>query len=497
MAIIFLSFLAIILFIIVVKGEAMISKDIEVNKAKMKKIFKGSSDLVLYAFDTSCNTKALVAYIECLVDRNGLYNDLVKPLIKDLKSPYEILKTVPIAGAREVYDMDTITKEMLVGSAVLFVDTLDTAYLFELGKWERRSIEEPGNERVIKGPKEGFVEDISVNKGLIRRRIRNPNLVFEDYIVGTQTNTNVSLVYLADRVNSSVLDEVRERLNKINVDAILDASYIEQIIKDSPKSLIPTVGYTEKPDVAAGKILEGRIAIISDVSPMVLTIPKIFIENFQTSEDYYTIPKYATYLRTIRIFSLLMAVTLPGILVALKTYHQEMLPTSLLMSMASGREGVPFTALVEALFMLIFLEIIKESSIRTPSSIGRAVTVVSGLVLGQTAVQAGLVGPIMVIAIAASGISEFIFASLKEMIVLYRFIILLLGGTLGLFGVICGIIIIITHLVSVRSFGVPYMYPIAPYDKEGMKDFIIRSPLDKMTYLPRNISNKKERMRNE
>ncbi|NLY86590.1 MAG: spore germination protein [Tissierellia bacterium] len=165
--------------------------------------------------------------------------------------------------------------------------------------------------------------------------------------------------------------------------------------------------------------------------------------------------------------------------------------------MASGREGVPFTALIEALLMIIFLEIIKESSIRTPTSIGMAVTVVSGLVLNQTAVQAGLVGPIMVIAIAASGISEFIFSALKEMIVLYRFVILLLGGTLGLFGVICGIIIIIVHLISIRSFGVPYMYPLAPYDKEGMKDFIIRYPISKMNYLPRNISNKEERERNE
>lgn len=269
---------------------------------ELKRIFRNSSDLVLYEFNTSCNTKVLVAYIECLVDRNDLYGDLVRPLIKDLKSPEEILDTVPIAGAREVNDMETITKEMLVGNAVLFVENRETAYLFELGKWERRPIEEPGNERVIKGPKEGFVEDISVNKGLIRRRTRNPNLVFEDYSLGTRTNTNVSLVYLADLVEQSILDELRERIKKIEVDAILDASYIEQLIKDSPKSLIPTVGYTEKPDVAAGKILEGRIAIISDVSPMVLTVPKIFIENLQTSEDYYTVPKYATYLRLIRIF---------------------------------------------------------------------------------------------------------------------------------------------------------------------------------------------------
>lgn len=471
----------------------MVSKEIKKNKEELKRIFNNSSDLMLYEFDTSCDIKALVAYIECLIDRNGLYNDLIKPLIQELKSPEEILNTVPIAGAMKVSDMETIIKEMLIGNAVLFIENSPNAYLFELGKWERRQIEEPGNERVIKGPKEGFVEDINVNKGMIRRRIKSPSLVFEDYTIGNKTNTNVSIAYLVDVVSISVLDEVRDRLKKISIDAILDASYIEQLIRDAPKSIVPTVGYTEKPDVAVGKLLEGRIAIIVDASPIVLTVPKIFIENLHTSEDYYTVPKYAAYLRLLRVFSLLIAITLPGILVALKTFHQEMLPTSLLLSMASGREGVPFTALLEALLTLIFLEIIKESSIRTPSAVGQAVTVVSGLVLGQTAVQAGLVGPIMVIAIGVSGITEFMFSSLKEIIVLYRFIILLLGGTLGLFGVVCGIIIIIVHLISIKSFGVPYMYPIAPYDKKGMKDLIIRYQISEMDYSIINISNKRER----
>ncbi|HEY8362963.1 MAG TPA: spore germination protein [Tissierellaceae bacterium] len=474
----------------------MVSKKISLNKEELKEIFNNTSDLILYEFNTLCNCKALVAYIESLIDRNGLYNDLLKPLIHELKSPEDILTTVPIAGAVVVSDMKAIVKEMLMGKAALFIEDKNEAYIFELGKWQKRQIEEPGNERVIKGPKEGFVEDISVNKGLIRRRIKNPNLVFEDYTFGSKTNTSVSLVYLADVVNPAILNELRQRLKNINVESILDASYIEQLIKDSSKSIIPTVGHTEKPDVAVGKILEGRIAIICDASPIVLTVPKIFIENLQTSEDYYTMPKYATYLRLLRVFSLIIAITLPGILVALKSFHQEMLPTSLLMSMASSREDVPFSALIEALLMLIFLEIIKESSIRTPTAVGQAVTVVSGLVLGQTAVQAGLVGPVMVIAIGVSGITEFILSSLKEMIVLYRFIILLLGGTLGLFGVVCGIIMIIVHLISIKSFGIPYMYPVAPYDKDSMKDFIIRYQIDEKDDSWR-ISEKKGRKRND
>lgn len=477
--------------------KILIFKNLQNNREELKRIFNNTSDLILYEFTTLGENRGMVAYIESLIDRNGLYGDLIKPLIQELISPQDILSVVPIAGAQEVYDMEKISQDMLIGDAALFIEGIEVGYLFELGKWERRAINEPENERVIRGPKEGFVEDINVNKSLIRHKIKNTNLVFEDYTLGIQTNTNISLVYMSNIVNPDILDEVRRRIKGISLSSILDSSYIEYYIEDAPRSLICTMGHTEKPDVASGKILEGRIAIICDGSPNVITIPKIFIENLQSPEDYYVRYQYGTYLRVIRFMAFMMAIVLPGFVVALKTFHHEMIPTRLLMSMASGREGVPFTALIEGLLMIIFLELMKESSIRIPGNIGPAVTTISGLVLGQTAVQAGLVGPIMVIVVAATGISEFIIPEQKEMIVLYRFIILFIGGTLGLFGVVCGLTIMLVHLISLRSFGVPFMYPLAPYDKEGMKDFIYMRPLKEMTFRPRNISNKKENKRNE
>lgn len=476
--------------------KLLISKYIDINKKNLIKLFNNTSDLILYEFNTLCNTKALVGYIDGLVDRNGLNHNLMKPLIKDLISPEEVLATIFVSGAKEIYTIKEIPKSLTTGNVVLFFENMEKAYLFDLGFWERRSIDEPSNERVVRGPKEGFIEDINVNKSLIRRKIRNNNLIFEDFTLGTETNTQVTLSYIKNIVNEEVLNEVRNRIKKIDLDSILDTGYIEHYIEDHPKTTISTIGNTEKPDVAVGKILEGRIAILCDGTPGVLTVPKVFIENLQTVEDYYLRPQFATFLRVIRFFALFTSILLPGFFVALKTFHQEMIPTKLLMSMSKNIETVPFTALLESLLMILFLEIIKESGLRIPSNIGTAVTVVSGLVLGQTAVQAGLVGPIMVIVIATAGIAEFMVPEQREMTVIYRLIMLFLGGILGLYGIACGLVFILVQLTSLESFGVPYMYPIAPYDKEGMKDFILVRQIKEMNYRPKYISRNKARRRN-
>ena len=412
-------------------------------------------------------------------------------------SPQDILSTVFISGTKKASSMEEVLQPITDGNVVLFIENIELAYIFDLNNWENRAITEPGTERVVRGPKEGFIEDIKVNKVLIRRKIRNSKLVFEDYTLGVQTNTKISLAYIEGIVKQEVLDELRARMQKIQIDSILDTAYLERYIEDTSRTVICTIGHSEKPDVVVGKILEGRIAIICDGSPDVLTVPKVFIENLQMVEDYYLRPQYATFLRALRLLALIISVVLPGFFVALKSFHQEMIPTKLLITMAKNIEGVPFTALVEALLMILFLELIKESGLRIPNNIGTAVTVVSGIVLGQTAVQAGLVGPTMVIVVATAGISEFIIPSQRGMIVIHRLIILFLGGFLGLYGIVCGISLILVHLISLKSFGVPYMYPIAPYDKEGMKDFIFMRSIKKMNYRPRAISNKNAGKRNE
>ena len=328
---------------------------------------------------------------------------------------------------------------------------------------------------------------------LLRRKIRNSNLVFEDYTLGEQTETGISIAYIQHIVNDDILNKVKRRIQDINTDSILESGYIEQFIEDS-SSILPTIGNTQKPDIVAGKILEGRVAIFCDGTPHVLIIPHLFIENIQVSEDYYSRPYIATFLRGLRIFALLLGILLPGLYVALQTFHQEMIPTVLLITMAGAREGVPLPSVLEALLMTIMLELIKESGLRLPKAVGSAVSIVGALVLGQAAVEGGIVSAPMVIVIAITAIAEFAVPALAEVMILYRLFLIILGGFMGLYGITCGLVIIIIEAISLDPFGIPYGYPIAPSDKTGLRDFIIRFPLWSMKKRP-NLLGKGNKIR--
>ena len=475
----------------------MISINIQENKMKIKDLFNNSSDLVLYEFQTLADDMALVVYINGFIDKEALNQHILQPLIKDLTSPLDIKSILSISGIEETNNMDDIIMAITSGNVVLFHEGLEICYLLNLCSYEKRSVEDSQNEQVLRGPKEAFVEDINVNKTLIRRKIRNNDLVFEDFIFGQQTNTKVSLVYINGIVNQEILTELKARLKKIKIDAILDISYIEEYIADAPKSMINTIFNTEKPDVVAAKILEGRIGIFCDGSPSVSTLPSIFIENLMASEDYYVKPNHGTFLRIIRVVSLFISITLAGVYIALINFHQEMIPTELLVSMARQREGVPLPSFLEAIFMIFFFELLKEAGLRLPKPVGQTATIVGGLVIGQAAVEASLVSAVMVIVVSASGITEFVNPQLKQMTIIYRLILFLFGSYFGLYGVVCGMLILSFHLVSIKSFGVPYLYPIAPYDKEGMKDFLRRAPIEEFNYRPKYIANKYSRKRSK
>ncbi|NLY45440.1 MAG: spore germination protein [Tissierella sp.] len=474
----------------------MISKDIQKNKLKILELFYNSSDIVIRDFQTLCNTEVMVCYLNGFIDKEALNDNILQPLIENLLSPMDITDTVYITEIREITSYQEAITGIIEGHVALFHEDLDKAFILNLCDYEKRPVEVSGSEQVIRGPKEAFIEDLHVNKTLVRRKIRNNNLVFEDFVLGKHTNTIVSLVYVKGIVNEEILAELKSRIKEIKTDAVLDSNYIGEYIDDTPNSFVPTVYNTEKPDVLAGKILEGRIGIICDGSPNVLTVPKIFIECLMTAEDYYLKPMHATYLRIIRAICLIISVTLEGIYIALANFHQEMIPTPLLISMAGQREGVPLTSFLEALFMIMFFEIMKEAGLRLPKSIGHTVTLIGGLVIGQAAVDAGIISAIMIIVVSATGIAEFVNPTLRELIVISRLILIFFGAFLGIYGIVCGLIVFVYYLTSIKSFGVPYLYPIAPYDKKGMKDFIIRAPIKKMNCRPEYISNKNSKKRN-
>lgn len=480
---------------------------IALNKTVLEEKFKKSSDVIFHEFTTFTGVKVLIVYIEGLVNKEILGRDVINSFItksKELKLDNDtmdpnILKTLIAAtSVIETKSMSAVVDDLVNGNAVLFVDKINTALLIDSKGWDKRAVAEPDTESVIRGPREGFIENLRTNTSLLRRKIKNPNLVFEELSLGKQTKTNIAIAYIDGIVNQLVLSEVRKRINKIDSDSILETGYIEQFIEDSPFSPVATISNTQKPDILAAKLLEGRVAIFCDGTPHALTVPHVFIEALQTSEDYYMRPFITFSWRILRIIALIITILLPGLYVALQTYHQEMIPTILLLRMAGSISDIPFPAGAEMFIMVLFYEFLRESGIRLPRAVGSAISIVGALIVGESAVSAGLVSAPVVIVIAATGVSGFIVPALSEAIVVYRFFFLIAGTVMGLYGIVCGLFIVVTQAVSLRSFGIPYTSPLAPYDRGILQDFVIRFPLWAMKYRPSAIvkDNRQRRRKN-
>lgn len=299
--------------------------------------------------------------------------------------------------------------------------------------------------------------------------------------LGEKSKTDVCIVYLKSIANPELIKEIKARLNRIKIDAILESGYIEQFIEDAPYSIFPTVSNSEKPDKIVAKLLDGRAAILIDGTPFVLVVPMVFIETFQSVEDYYSRPYLASIMRIIRFLSYIISTLGPALYVALTVFHQELIPTSLLISIAEGRERVPFPAILEAWLMIFTFDILREAGIRLPKAVGQTIGIVGALVLGQASVEAGLISPIMVIVVSATAIASFAVPAQTDSGTILRYIFLALAGIAGGFGVIMGLLVTLIHLTSLRSFGTPYLWPIAPLNLSALKDVFIRMPLWNMT----------------
>ncbi|HBG16703.1 MAG TPA: spore germination protein, partial [Firmicutes bacterium] len=317
-------------------------------------------------------------------------------------------------------------------------------------------ITEPDTEQTIKGPREGFTENIRTNTAMLRRKIADPGLKFEQMKIGERTGTTVSIAYVKGIVNEKLVEEVRRRLKRINTDMVLDANYLSEFISDAPFSPFPTVAFTERPDVTAAKLLEGRVAIFVDGTPVVNTAPTLFIESFQNPDDYNFHFLFATMIRWIRYLAFFLGILLPAFFVALTTYHQELIPTPLLISMAAAMEGVPFPIVIEVVAMGAVFEILREAGVRLARPIGQTISIVGALVIGQATVAAGLVAAPTVIVIALTAIASFVVPTQQEIGIILRLGLTFLAGILGAYGILVGLLLTLIHLTSLRSFGVPY-----------------------------------------
>lgn len=482
--------------------------DLKLNIDHIKKTLGDSSDIVIRDFHAGENGELNlgVIFTDGLADKTLIQDFVLETLMVEVRGVpldsnlsresniFDLIKSrsLPVAETKEISDFQKLFNYILSGDTIILVNGFAKAIGLGSRGWEDRGVQEPTSQTVVRGPKDGFSETIRTNTALIRRRIKDPNLRVESSQVGTKTQTDLAIIYLKGVASDKIVDEVRGRISRIKIDAILESGYIEELIEDSKFSPFPTVFNTERPDAVAAAILEGRIAILVDGTPFVLLVPALFVHFFQSSEDYYQRADISSFIRLLRYFAFFLALLTPSAYIAVTTFHQEMLPTQLLTSLAAQREGVPFPAVFEALIMEATFEILREAGVRMPRAVGSAISIVGALVIGQAAVEAGIVSATMVIVVSLTAISSFVSPSFNMAISarLIRFPLMFLAASFGLFGIILGLIVMVLHLNSLRSFGIPYLAPNAPFILQDQKDNFIRLPRWSLYTRPRLINQK-------
>lgn len=450
------------------------------------------------------SVKAGIFYTDGLTDTPALQNFIMESLMLDIKgtplekklTPEHNLLTVlkdfamTVGEITDLTNFDDLFTSLLSGDTILLIDGHSEGLVIGNKHWVERGITEPASQTVVRGPREGFSENLRVNTALVRRKLKDPNLWMESKVIGTRTKTNVAIMYINGVANDKIVNEVRLRLDRIDIDGILESGNIEGFIEDSTYSPFPTVFNTERPDTVAAALLEGRIAILVDGTPFVLIVPALFVQFFQSPEDYYVHTGIGSLIRALRFLSFVIALLAPAFFIAITTFHQSMLPPALLISLAAQREGVPFPTFIEALIMEITFEILREAGIRMPRSIGSAMSIVGAFVIGTAAVEAGIISAAMVIVVSITAISSFVSPTynLAISVRILRFGFMALAASFGLFGIAIGLVALILHLCSLRSFGIPYMSPLAPFNVSDQKDTLIVVPIWKMFTRPRLIN---------
>jgi hypothetical protein len=468
--------------------ENQFSADIFTNEQTLKDLFINCSDFITRPIYINGKPKIMLFYLDGLTDTKTVNSIFLKPMmfnglpdgLNKIETIGEIVEQQLFANTavKTVSELKAIVDSLLKGDLCVLVEGEAKALIADMKGAEQRSIEEPSTEVVIRGPKDGFTESLRTNTSLLRKRIRSTRLKLEALTIGKLSQTDIAIVYIEGIASEPLVEEVRKRLNQIEIDGVLESEYIEEFIEDAPFTPFPQIENTERPDIVTANLLEGRVAILVDNTPFALIVPMTFWSGLQAAEDYYERFIYTTFIRFVRYIMYNTAIFLPSLYVALTTYHPKLLPTTLLISVAAAREGTPFPAIIEALIMELVFEGLREAGIRLPKAIGSAISIVGALVIGQAAVQAGIVSAPMVIVVATTGIASFSIPryNLGTAIRMIRFPMLILAGIFGLYGIAIGFIALTIHLVNLRSFGVPYFTPVAPQIPSDLKDVFMRAP---------------------
>lgn len=485
-----------------------ISSDINENLERMKKIYSipVNSDIVLREFDINYEgsiVKAFILFFDGMTDREVINNYILKPLMvmsgMDIKESSNLedfiaRQLLPHCQVKIEQAFSNVVDEINFGGCGLFADGVALAFSADVKGWDHRGIEKPNNEIVIRGPQEAFNELLRTNTAQIRKRLKDEDLIVEDVAIGKVSKTPCSILYIKDIVNERLIDEVRRRLDSIHVDYMLDSGVLEQLIEDSTIYPSPQILSTERPDYVSDLLVNGRIAIIVNGSPNVLVVPATAYELIHSAEDSYIRYPYANLIRIIRLIALFMALLLPGIYLAITSYHQEMIPTDLLLAIEASREKVPFPSVVELLLMELSFELIREAGIRIPGPIGPTLGIIGALILGQAAVAANIVSPILIIVVAVTGIGSFAIPSysLGYSIRIMRFAFIFLSALAGFLGITAGIFVLGVWSTSLKSFGVPFMAPLGPKTADTVRKTLFKAPEWKLEQRPDYLNTKKE-----
>ena len=459
-----------------------IYESLEDNILYLKNLFFGSNDVIFREFEVN-KVKCLLLYVDGIADRNIINNFVMETLLdsnRDFINLDENLeKFMTVSDINRNLNLKNVIISVLSGETAIFIDGKCEAYIVATRSVPNRGISEPSGESVIRGSRDGFSEILRFNTALIRRRIRDTRLKIEQTTIGERSKTDIAVTYIEDIVNKDVLENVKSRLNDINIDAILDSGYIEQLIENQKWKIFPQIQATERPEVVAAAIYEGKVCIVVDNSPFVLIVPSTFSNLFQTPDDYNLRFIYSSFSRIVRLIALIISLVLPGFYVAVTSFHTSIIPTKLAYLIASSRQGIAFLPIFEAIIMEIFLAFLLEAVGRLPKAIGSTIGIVGGLIVGQAAVSAGLVSPVMIVIAALTIISGFMSPDYEVTLAIriFRVVYILMAGIIGFYGIILGTFIFITYLLEMNSFGIPYLSPIVNMKNKDFKDIFVRYPL--------------------
>lgn len=459
-----------------------ISRRVKEDVKYMKELLKDNSDIVFREFRIH-ELNAAIVFIDGLADKSFISDYIMESVMHEESVKYHVdeikERILAVADMKEVDTLKDGINAVLSGETLLLIDGLRVGYVIATRAWPARGVSEPSGETVIRGAREGFTETMRFNTALVRRRVRDTRLRVVPKSLGTRSKTDVVVMYIEDIVNKSIVDELNKRVDNIEIDAVLDSGYVEQLIEDNPFSLFPQIQSTERPDVVAAALYEGRVAMLVDNSPFAIIAPATLPTLFQSPDDYYQRWINASLMRILRTIAVVLSLILPALYVAITSYHTAIIPSRLAYSIAASREGVPFPSVVETLIMEFSFALLLEAILRLPRPIGSTIGIVGGLIIGQAAVSAGIVSPLMIIITSLTAITEFITPNYEVSIALRctRFLLIIASSVLGLYGIMLGLILLLTHLLRLKSFGIPYLAPAVSPDANDLKDMFIKLPL--------------------